>query len=69
MVKLVWEVERALGKISYDLTEKMKKSRELSCSLFVAKYIKTREIIFIEKNVYSLILCYDLVTKYWKNGR
>jgi len=37
MVKSVREVEKALGEISYDLTEKMEKSRELSRSLFVVK--------------------------------
>jgi len=40
MVKSVREVEKALGEVSYDLTEKMKKSRELSCSLFIVKDMK-----------------------------
>ena len=40
MVKSVREVEKALGEVSHDLTEKMKKSRELSRSLFVVKDIK-----------------------------
>ncbi|MBA7590440.1 hypothetical protein ES708_32560 [subsurface metagenome] len=34
MVKSIKEVKKALGEVSYDLTEKMKKSRELSRSLF-----------------------------------
>jgi len=37
MVKSVRELEKALGEVSYDLTEKMKKSREFSRSLFVVK--------------------------------
>jgi len=40
MVKSVREVEKALGEISYNLTEKMRKSREASYSLFVVKDIK-----------------------------
>lgn len=30
MVKFIREVQKALGEVSYELTEKMKKSRELS---------------------------------------
>ena len=36
MVKSIREVEKALGQVSYDLTEKMKRSREFSRSLFAA---------------------------------
>ena len=43
MVKSVREVEKTLGEVFYDLTEKMKKSREFSRSLFVAKDIKAGE--------------------------
>ena len=40
MVKSVREVEKALGEVFYDLTEKMKKSRGFPLSLFVIKNIK-----------------------------
>jgi len=65
MVKSVREVEKALGEVSYDLTEKMKKSRELSRSLFVVKDIKAGEI-FTEENVRSIRPSYGLPPKYLK---
>lgn len=66
MVKSVREVEKALGKVSYDLTEKMKKSRELSRSLFVVKDIKAGEI-FTEENIRSIRPGYGLPPKYLKD--
>ena len=36
----VREVEKALGGVSYELTDKMKKSREFSRSLFIVKDVK-----------------------------
>ena len=62
MVKSVREVEKALGEVSYDLTEKMKKSREFSRSLFVVKDMKTGET-FTEKNVRSIRPGYGLHPK------
>ncbi len=53
MVKSVKEAEKALGEVSYDLTEKMKKSREFSRSLFVVKDIKAGET-FTEENIRSV---------------
>jgi len=53
MVEAVREVEKALGTVNYDLTEKTKKSREFSRSLFVAKDIKAGET-FTEKNIRSI---------------
>ena len=66
MVKSVREVEKALGEVSYDLTEKMKKSREFSRSLLVAKYIKAGEI-FSEDNTRSIRPGYGLHPKYLKD--
>ena len=63
MVKSVREVEKAIGQVSYDLTEKMKKSRELSRSLFVVKDIKACEI-FTEENIRSIRPGYGLHPKY-----
>jgi len=66
MVKSVREVEKALGEISYELTEKMKKSREHSRSLFVVKDMKAGEI-FTEENIHSIRPGYGLSPKHLKN--
>ena len=66
MVKAVREVEKAVGKISYTLTEKMKKSREFSRSLFAVKDIEKDEY-FTEYNVKSIRPGYGLQPKYLKN--
>jgi len=66
MVKSVREVEKALGEVSYDLTEKMKKSRELSRSLFVVKDLKKGEI-FTEENIRSIRPGYGLHPKYFND--
>lgn len=53
MVTAVREVEKALGEISYDLTEKIKRSKELCRSLFVVRDMKAGEV-FTEENVKSI---------------
>lgn len=53
MVQSVREVEKALGEVSYELTDKMKKSREFSRSLFVVKDVQSGEI-FTPESVRSI---------------
>ena len=65
MVKSIREVEKALGEVSYDLTEKMKKSRELSRSLFVVEDMKAGDI-FTEENIRPIRPGYGLPPKYLK---
>ncbi|HUS51432.1 MAG TPA: pseudaminic acid synthase [Candidatus Paceibacterota bacterium] len=64
MVKSVREVEKALGKVSYELTEKIKKSHEFSRSLFVVKDMRAGET-FTEKNIRSIRPGYGLHPKYY----
>jgi pseudaminic acid synthase len=53
MVKVVREAEKAIGQVSYELTEKQKKGRVFSRSLYVVKDIKKGEVI-TEENVRSI---------------
>jgi pseudaminic acid synthase len=53
MVKAVREAEKAVGKVDYTLTEKQKKGKDFSRSLYVVEDIKAGEVI-IEKNVKSI---------------
>ena len=66
MVKAVREVEKSLGEVSYDLSERMEKSREFSRSLFLVKDIRAGEI-FVEDNVRSIRPGYGLPPKYLKH--
>ena len=66
MVKSVREVEKALGKVTYELTEKQRKGRVFSRSLFVVKDIKKGEI-FTEENIRSIRPGYGLPPKYLKD--
>ena len=53
MVKSVREAEKAIGVVDYNLTEKQKKGRDFSRSLYVVEDIKAGETI-TEKNVRSI---------------
>lgn len=66
MVKNIREVEKALGKVTYELTEKQKNSRQHSRSLFVIKDIKKGEI-FTNENIRSIRPAFGLQTKYIKD--
>lgn len=64
MVEAVRAIEKALGEVSYELTDKMKKSREFSRSLFVVEDIRAGEI-FTEKNIRSIRPGFGLHPKYF----
>lgn len=63
MVEAVRDVEKALGEVSYELTDKMKKSREFSRSLFVVENMEEGEV-FTEKNIRSIRPGFGLHPKY-----
>ncbi|MBV4428322.1 pseudaminic acid synthase [Clostridium tyrobutyricum] len=63
MVKGIRDMEKALGSVSYELTEKQIKSREHSRSLFVVKDMKAGEV-FTEENVKSIRPGFGMETKY-----
>jgi len=63
MVRNIRDLERALGQVTYELTEKQKKSREFSRSLFTVIDVKKGEV-FTEENIRSIRPGYGLPTKY-----
>jgi pseudaminic acid synthase len=65
MVKAVREVEKALGDVRYELTDRIKRNREFSKSLFVVEDIKLGEP-FTEKNVKSIRPGYGLHPRYYR---
>ena len=65
MIDSIRNVEKALGKVSYELSDKMKANREFSRSLFVVRDIKKDEII-TEENVRSIRPGFGLHPKYLK---
>ena len=66
MVKAVRDVEKALGTVNYDLTEKTKKSREFSRSLFVVEDMK-EGAVFTERNIRSIRPGFGLAPKFIKD--
>ena len=66
MVKAVREAEKAIGKVNYELSEKVKKSKIFGRSLFAVKDIKKGEKI-TEENVRSIRPGYGMHPKYYKD--
>ena len=63
MVQAIRDTEKLLGKVDYSMTEKKKKSRQFSRSLYVSKDIKKGEK-FTEKNIRSVRPGYGMHPKY-----
>ena len=66
MVDSIRNVEKALGTVSYELSDKMRSNKEFSRSLFVVEDIKQDEII-TEENIRSIRPGFGLHTKYLNN--
>lgn len=65
MVDEIRIVEKAVGRVTYELTEKQKRSREDSRSLFVVKDVKAGET-FTEENVRSIRPAFGMHTMYYE---
>lgn len=65
MVENVRLTEKALGKVSYELTPNVRKIREFSRSLFVAEDMRAGEL-FTDKNLRSVRPGHGLHTRYWQ---
>lgn len=65
MVLAVREAEKAVGRVTYELTEKQKSGRDFSRSLYVVEDIKAGEKI-TEQNVRSIRPGFGMHPKYWK---
>lgn len=66
MVDEIRIVEKALGKVTYELTEQQKRSREDGRSLFVVKDVKEGEV-FTEENIRSIRPNFGLHTMYYED--
>lgn len=64
MVEEIRITEKALGKVTYELTEQQKRSREDGRSLFVSKDMKAGDV-FTEENVRSVRPNFGLHTMYY----
>jgi pseudaminic acid synthase len=65
MVKTIREAESSLGKMDYSLTDKQKKGKDFSRSLYVVEDIKKGEEI-TEKNVRSIRPGFGMHPKYYR---
>lgn len=66
MVNAVRKAEQMMGKVDYEMTEKKKRSREFSRSLYIAEDVNKGDIITIE-NVRSVRPGYGMHPKYLKD--
>ncbi len=66
MVNSIRNVEKALGEITYQISEKVEKNRIFSRSLFVVKDMKKGEV-FTEFNIRSIRPGYGMKPKYYYN--
>ena len=66
MVKAVREAESAIGIVDYTLTEKQRKSRDFSRSLYVVEDIKAGELL-TKNNVRSVRPGFGMHPKYYKD--
>lgn len=66
MVKAVREAEQAVGKVSFELTEKQMKGKDFSRSLYVVKDIKEGEVI-TEEHIRSIRPGFGMHPKELKN--
>lgn len=64
LVETIRNTEQALGRVNYTLTDKMKKIRDFSRSLFVCQDVKAGDIISSE-NVRSVRPAHGLAPKYY----
>ncbi len=63
MVKAVREAEQAIGKVDYALTEKQKKGRDFSRSLYIVKDVKKGDMV-TEENIRSIRPGFGMHPKY-----
>jgi len=66
MIQAIRNTEKLLGKVDYSMTEKKKKSRQFSRSLYVVKDIKKGDI-FTEEHIRSVRPGYGMHPKYLKD--
>ncbi len=65
MVSKVRDTEKLLGRVSYEVSEKVKKNRKFARSLFICEDVKEGDVI-TENNVRSIRPGYGLHPKYYK---
>ncbi len=66
MVQAVRDTERLLGKVDYSMTEKKRKSRQFSRSLYISKNVEEGDML-TEENIRSVRPGYGLHPKYLKD--